>query len=350
MAAAAPDPVAALVRARRASGSRPGARDDGCRLALCIEGGGMRGVVAGGMVSALEALGLVDCIDVVYGTSAGACAGAYMLAGQALQGTSIFYEDINNPTFLRIGRVLIRRPIMRVDYLIDHVMRRSRPLDTAAVLASPIPLVMMTTDVETGKAHALRDFPDGDSVLEGLRATTRLPLVAGMPVTWRDGRQLVDGALTEPIAVETAAVEGATHILVLTTRHDIGTVDGGKVRPWFARMLARHVSPAVADAYRARAAIYARLSVILASDHVPVAGAPYLTVVSPTGRWRKVSKIEKRSGKLVRGADAGWAAVMRWAGEEPSPYPDTPSRRLRKRGRPRRFRVIRRLRGLERRE
>lgn len=47
-------------------------RDDGRRVALAVEGGGMYGVVAAGMVSALEELDLLHAFDDIYGTSAGA--------------------------------------------------------------------------------------------------------------------------------------------------------------------------------------------------------------------------------------------------------------------------------------
>ena len=49
-----------LVVERAATGSRPGARTDGARVALAIEGGGMAGAVSGGMCAALEALGLIE--------------------------------------------------------------------------------------------------------------------------------------------------------------------------------------------------------------------------------------------------------------------------------------------------
>ena len=63
---AAPHAVAELLR-RRASG---GSRDDGARLALAIEGGGMRGAVSAGMAIAIDELGLTDAFDAVYGASA----------------------------------------------------------------------------------------------------------------------------------------------------------------------------------------------------------------------------------------------------------------------------------------
>jgi len=51
---AMPESVSQLIAARRAAGDGPGARDDGSRLALVIEGGGMCGAITGGMALALE--------------------------------------------------------------------------------------------------------------------------------------------------------------------------------------------------------------------------------------------------------------------------------------------------------
>ena len=100
----------------------------------------MRGVVSAGMVSALEELGLVDSFDNVYGSSAGAINAAYFLAGQAAFGTTIYAEDINNSSFISLGRMLTGRPIVDLGFLIDEVATRRKPLNTARVLASPSPL------------------------------------------------------------------------------------------------------------------------------------------------------------------------------------------------------------------
>jgi hypothetical protein len=86
--------------------------DDGARIALCVEGGAMRGVVSAGMVSALEDLGLVHAFDAVYGSSAGAINAAYFLAGQAGFGTAIYSEDINNHQFISMRRAIGGRPIV----------------------------------------------------------------------------------------------------------------------------------------------------------------------------------------------------------------------------------------------
>ena len=68
---------------RRAVGSAPGARTDPHRFVLVIEGGGSRAAYSTGMIGAIHELGLTDCFDAVYGSSAGALNGAWLLCGRA---------------------------------------------------------------------------------------------------------------------------------------------------------------------------------------------------------------------------------------------------------------------------
>ncbi len=52
-----------VLGARTQAGSLPGERRDGFRVALAIEGGGMRGTISAGMALALDELGLVPAFD-----------------------------------------------------------------------------------------------------------------------------------------------------------------------------------------------------------------------------------------------------------------------------------------------
>ena len=60
-------PVLQIIHERVSSRSKPCERSDPFKVALAIEGGGMRGCVSAGMTAALKDLGMEDCFDVVYG-------------------------------------------------------------------------------------------------------------------------------------------------------------------------------------------------------------------------------------------------------------------------------------------
>jgi hypothetical protein len=76
--------VLKVIAQRAKMNSKPGNRDpdDHAKLALSIEGGGMRGSVSAGMAAAIASLGLCDAFDVIYGSSAGSIVGAYMVSRQ----------------------------------------------------------------------------------------------------------------------------------------------------------------------------------------------------------------------------------------------------------------------------
>lgn len=83
---------------------------DGFRVALAVEGGGMRGCVTAGMITAIHYLGLEDTVDVVYGSSAGTVIGAYFITRQLPWfGLELYYDAlttagdrfINTKRFLR---------------------------------------------------------------------------------------------------------------------------------------------------------------------------------------------------------------------------------------------------------
>ena len=63
--------VAKLLRERKLSGSTPANRTDNHTIALIVEGGGIRASIGAGMIAGLVEVGYGNCIDAVYGASAG---------------------------------------------------------------------------------------------------------------------------------------------------------------------------------------------------------------------------------------------------------------------------------------
>jgi predicted patatin/cPLA2 family phospholipase len=292
-----------LLRERaRVSGVPPFA--DGARIALCIEGGAMRGVVAAGMVTALEELGLTRAFDAVYGSSAGAICGAYFLAGQAALGARIFSEDINNRRFASSWRMAAGRPIVNLAYLVDEVMVRVKPLDCARVLASRTPLHVVATDVASASRAVLSGFANAAELCAALRAGATMPIVAGGPHLVGE-RRYFDASLTEPVPILAADEQDFTHIVVLLTRPE----GVSRAVSWFDRTvvaprLARY-SPPLAESFLARTAPYGALQAQIASG-VTLRGTPVLGIRPAL----TVGKLEKRSARLVAGAASGRAAVL----------------------------------------
>ena len=267
----------------------------------------MRGVVSAGMVSALEELGLTGAFDAVYGSSAGAINAAYFLAGQARMGTTIYSEDINNRRFIDLRRALRGLPVVDLGFLVDEVSVRTKPLDCAAVIASPSRFTVMATDVQGACRAPLRDFTDGPSLLGALRAGATMPVLAGSPMRWRD-REYLDASLTEPIPVPLAEADGHTHLLVLLTRPSEMPKQLDALDRWFVLPRLQQLSPRLAELYRARGGPYGALLADIAQGRGPGRTAQVLGVRPGAPA---VGKLERSADRLRAGAESGYRAVMR---------------------------------------
>jgi len=258
--------------------------DDGDKIALVIEGGGMRGCVTAGMVCAIDYLGLRECVDIVYGSSAGSIIGAYFVTGQLpWVGPEVYYDQLPSAgkSFIDTGRLLralgigllnpkllkdtlLRRnagkPLIDLDFLLKETMQNTKPLNwevfaerqrtnvqplkiIASCLKREEPLVMTYED---------RHFESLEELAKCMHASSLLPGIAGPAVNIRttsgqdeggtgtgkpkfvfsnncqddDYEPLADALVYAPIAYEAAMAEGATHMVVLRSKPDGGDVIG----------------------------------------------------------------------------------------------------------------------------
>ena len=106
----------------------PGHRDDGRRIALVIEGGGMRGVVSAGMTAAIEQLGFTECFDEIHGASAGAFNAAFLIAGQALLPDRPLSARLRQSPVRERANLLRGNSLFNMDYIVNEVWRTQRPL------------------------------------------------------------------------------------------------------------------------------------------------------------------------------------------------------------------------------
>jgi predicted patatin/cPLA2 family phospholipase len=360
-------PVVQTLLRRRHEGSRPGARTDERRVALVIEGGAMRGVVSAGMASALEQLGLRDAFDEVHGASAGAFNGAFFMAGQAAYMTSLYWRGFGDPRFVSLRRALRGEgPAFDMDYVVDGIWARGRPLRMDVLLESAAELHCTATDADTAEIVDLAGLRSAEEVRCALRASARLPWLAGQPVVFR-GRRLLDATLAEAIPVQ-AALTSATDVLVLQTRPE-GVEHSGLSGPvgLLTDRYLRTINPGLVHLRRTRSERYDKLSAWLGRRAVesaalagapaapagesaipaapPHEGQPAICVIRPPAETTVISQLEYRNEALqVAGSEGLRAAWMAVEGEDPevldvlrgypsgparAPEPETPEQRQR---------------------
>jgi predicted patatin/cPLA2 family phospholipase len=289
--------VLELMSKRFQENSKPGARNDDAKLALAMEGGGMRGAVSAGMAAALAALGLTDTIDVIYGSSAGSVIGAYMVSQQMCLDVyvdilpaakkkfvckrrmirSIFadlvnvladsLQNTNKPAATTpLPKTLEAAPGMNISFILDGIMDADhgiRPLDfekfrenneiqPLRVVASCIDSkdnmfsICFGTDNFFNATAAERRDGSRQGLFACLEASVTVPGATGPPVELKtSGHDEIlpcfDAFCFEPLPYRSAVEEGATHVMVLCSRPEgyqpktkQGAYEKG-VAPWYFR-------------------------------------------------------------------------------------------------------------------
>lgn len=277
----------------------------------------MRGVVSAGMTSAIEQLGFTDAFDEVYGASAGAFNAAFMVAGQAGYLTSLYQCGFGDPRFADARRVLRGGPALDMDYVISDVWTRQRPLRFDAIVDSGVELHCTATDAGTGEIVDLADLRSADEIRCALRASGRLPWLAGPPVRFR-GRRLLDATLAEAIPVASAFAR-ATDVVVLQTRpHGVSHSRLSWPIAALTDRYLRRINPALVELRVTRSDRYDELSERLGRMAADASSAPAVCVIRPPAGTLSVGQLEHRSGALQEAGAYGLrAAWMALEGEDP---------------------------------
>lgn len=288
--------VGALVRQRLASGRT----DDGARLAIVLEGGGMRGVLSAASASVIADLGILDVADIVVGTSAGATNAVALAAGAVNELANAYIEVFTHADYINPWRTLRNRPAIASELIIREIDRRFGIASGAR--ASHVDVAVVATDVASATSVTLTTFVDDDDVLTGISASSRLPYLGGPPVEHR-GRRWLDGGVTEAVPVAAASQLGATHAVVVTTRPTTSAPSYGPTDR-AVELYLRRLNPELALAYSNRPQRYRALMGELSSGRV--AGMRTLTV-APSHDDPIPSRLERDRGRLRDAAAAAQA-------------------------------------------
>src|SRR3954453_4344286 len=104
-----PHPVIAALRER----------PPGARIALVVEGGRMRGAVSGGMVLALDELGLRESFHAAYGSSAGSLNAMWLASGRVREGIPTWTAPGLVRELIKPRRALRRGPVVEIRTLVE---------------------------------------------------------------------------------------------------------------------------------------------------------------------------------------------------------------------------------------
>lgn len=313
-----------LMATRSREGSRPRERTDSARLAVVLEGGSSRAAYGGGMVSALEAADLLHTVDAVYGSSAGALNGAWFVCERARANIHGWWDPESMSATIRPRNALQGKPIVDTDFIVYELYERLTPMGYAEILASDVEYHPVATDTATGRAvdlaPTLRTKAD---IQNAMRATARLPLLGGRPVSIGDSTY-IDGGVSENTPVRLALADGATHVLALRTKAPASeeAADKKLELALVTRWLTRH-APGAVEAWRNRNRMKFELEQLMASDPrvQQIAPGPDVEHIGVLGRSPERQKAAVDTGRRIM--EEALESVGLRAGDAVSASPQT---------------------------
>ncbi|PRP95026.1 Patatin-like phospholipase [Enhygromyxa salina] len=183
------------------------------KLAIVVEGGGLRGSFAVGALAELAQV-LPVAPAHVFATSSGAPNAAYFTTGQIEDGVRIWALRTHGSQLVDYRNLVGPASVMKIDELVS-VFRDEIPLDVAELGGSRTQLHITVTEVESGEARVIRATEH--NVFDLLTAAMALPFAYGKVVTVDDGRY-IDGGFRAPVAIREAIALEPDKIIVMLTK------------------------------------------------------------------------------------------------------------------------------------
>ncbi|MGD0021405.1 MAG: patatin family protein [Smithellaceae bacterium] len=187
------------------------------KSALVVEGGGMRGIFAAGVLHAFGKTNF-DPFDLYIGVSAGACHLASHLAGQNDRNFDITLRYSLTSKFINPWRFLFGGHLMDLDWMWEQTITNYRldlPYLFNKLRMQKKEYIVVSTAMDTGNALYLR--PDEDTLEHYLKVSSSLPIFY-RNILEVNGEKATDGGIADAIPVREACRRGATDITVIRSR------------------------------------------------------------------------------------------------------------------------------------
>ena len=182
---------------------------------LVLEGGGMRGVFTCGVLDNFMDRGIR--FPYTIGVSAGACNGLSYMSEQRGRAKYSNIDLLREYHYIGLKQLLLKGNLIDFDLLFYTFPEKIIPYDYERLAACEEHFEMVTTDCRTGKACYFEEKHDPVRVIDLVKASSSLPFVS--PISYVDGRPMLDGGITDSIPLLRAQELGYNNNIVVLTRN-----------------------------------------------------------------------------------------------------------------------------------
>lgn len=184
------------------------------KKALVLEGGSMRGLFSAGVLDVMMENGIE--FDAVIGVSAGAAFGCNYKSKQIGRAIRYNLKFAHNWRYCSMRSLVMTGDIFGADFCYHKLPAELDVIDKETYEANPTDMIVVCTDVHTGKPvyHKINELTD--EAMEWMRASASMPFVSR--VVHVDGRDMLDGGISDSIPVKYAVDQGYDKIVVVLTR------------------------------------------------------------------------------------------------------------------------------------
>lgn len=256
------------------------------KTGLVLEGGAMRGMYTAGVLDVLMEKGIQA--DGVVGVSAGAVFGCNYISHQI--GRAIRYNTkyCRDPRYGDFRSLLRSGNIYEEEFCYYELPDKLDPFDWETYKSSPVEFYVVCTDVDTGRAVYHR-CSGGREDLRWIQASASMPFVSR--IVEINGRQLLDGGISDSIPVDWFRSIGYEKNLVVLTRPEGFRKKPPRGLPLLQQMIRKY--PALSMAVKTR---HIRYNQTL--DQLQELEKAGLALVLRPSRRIRVSKLERHPRKL----------------------------------------------------
>ncbi len=180
---------------------------------LVIEGGGVRGIYAAGVLDVFMEQGIG--FDGVIGVSAGAIHGCSYISNQKGRSLRYYMKYCNDPRFMSFKSWLTTGDIVGAEFCYHELPEKLDIYDHQAFFNSKMAFYVTCSNVETGKPEYIQ-IKDMRTQIDYLRASASLPYFSRIVEV--DEKKLLDGGATDSIPVEAFMEMGYEKNVVILTR------------------------------------------------------------------------------------------------------------------------------------